>query len=93
MSFNLDVAFHENDLEEPTLQPPNPEGIGHEALLGTRSPYGARGRVQAVLSGNPVQSSCGRGFLAVQMRVMKWDSAWTASKPASRSLASMSSPM
>ena len=57
MSFNLDVAFHENDLEEPTLQPPNPEGISHEALLGTRSPYGAKGSVQAVLSGNPVQSS------------------------------------
>lgn len=57
MGFDLDVTFHENNLEEPTLQPPNPEGIGHEALLGTRSPYGAKGRVQAVLSGNPVQSS------------------------------------
>ena len=56
MSFDLDVPFHENDLEEPTLQPPNPEGIGHEALLGTRSPYGAEGSVQAVLSGNPVRA-------------------------------------
>ena len=93
MSFNLDVTFHENDLEEPTLQPPNPEGICHEALLGTRSPYGAMGSVQAVLSGNPVQSSCGSGFLAVQTRVMKCDSAWTASKPALRILVLMSSLM
>ena len=56
VGLNLDVTFHENDLEKPTLQPPNPEGIGHEALLGTRSPYGAKGSVQAVLSGNAVRA-------------------------------------
>ena len=75
MGFDLHMAFHQDNLKLPTLQPSHPEGIGHGALRVTRSPYGPRGTVQGVLSGNAVQPPAASGFFADQMRVMKWDSA------------------
>ena len=75
MGFDLHVTFHQDNLELPALQPSHPEGIGHGALRGTRSPYGPEGTAQGVLSGNAVQTVWVSGFLADQMRVMKWDSA------------------
>ena len=94
LGFNLNIAFHEHDLEGPALQPTQTEGIGQRIpLSASGSPYGAKENLQGLIVSESIQGASVRGFLALQTRVMKWVSAVIASKPAFLRRASMSSPM
>jgi hypothetical protein len=41
VGFHLNMAFHENDLEDPSLKPTQPERIGHGSSLRSDTPYGS----------------------------------------------------
>ena len=63
IGFDLNMTFHQNNLEGPALEPAESEGIGHGfPFSATRIPYGPGVLVQGRVSANAFKWTAERVF-------------------------------